>query len=227
MREHDGHTSTCPLCATDTTRQIEHACGHRYFVCHTCALVHMAREHRLDRDREAAHYGTHENSPFDPQYRGFLDRLLLPLVERLSPGAHGLDFGSGPGPTLSVMLEERGFPMHIYDPFFAPDTSVLQRQFDFVSCSETVEHFYDPAAEFARFARLVRPGGWLAIMTMMTPELAQFPHWHYPRDPTHVCFYSLHTMHWIAASYDWQLEIPRANVALFRTSTGTDSNATD
>ncbi len=218
MTERAPQTSACPLCAMTTTHQIEHACGRHYFVCDTCALVHVAREQRLGRDREVAHYGTHENSPNDPHYRGFLDRLLLPLVDRLSPGAHGLDFGSGPGPTLSVMFEERGFPMHIYDPFFAPDTSVLQRQFDFVSCSETVEHFFDPAAEFARFDRLVRPGGWLAIMTMMRPELSVFREWHYPRDPTHVCFYGLDTMRWIANKHAWQLEIPRANVALFRTA---------
>jgi SAM-dependent methyltransferase len=202
-----------------STHRIEHERGRHYFSCDRCALVHVAREHRLARDREAAHYQTHQNSPHDPRYRAFLDRILLPLVERLPPGAEGLDFGSGPGPTLSVMFEERGFAMQIYDPFFAPDETVLARRFDFVSCSETVEHFHDPAAEFARFDRLVRPGGWLAIMTMMTPDLAQFPHWHYPRDPTHVCFYGLDTMRWIAHTYAWQLEIPRANVALFRTAT--------
>lgn len=212
--------STCPLCATVSAHGIEHASGRQCFVCSTCALVHVAREHRLDRAGEAAHYGTHENSPDDPHYRSFLDRLLLPLVARLSPGAQGLDFGSGPGPTLSVMFEERGFPMQIYDPFFAPDQAVLQRQFDFVSCSETVEHFFDPAAEFARFDRLVRPGGWLAIMTMITPELSQFRQWHYPRDPTHVCFYAHDTMRWIADRHGWQLEVPCANVALFRTASG-------
>lgn len=216
-REHVA--SVCPLCATASRHRIEHASGRDCFVCGTCALVHVARAHRIDRAQEAAHYDTHENSPHDPHYRSFLDRLLLPLVERLSPGAHGLDFGSGPGPTLSVMFEERGFPMQIYDPFFAPDASVLQQQFDFVSCSETVEHFFDPAAEFARFDRLVRPGGWVAIMTMMTPALTQFRQWHYPRDPTHVCFYGLDTMRWIAQRHGWQLEIPRANVALFRTAT--------
>jgi hypothetical protein len=32
----------------------------------------------------------------------------MPLLERLPMRAHGLDFGSGPGATLSVLLEERG-----------------------------------------------------------------------------------------------------------------------
>lgn len=218
MTERAPAESMCPLCATTTSQRIEHESGRRYFWCRTCDLVHVARALRLDRAQEAAHYGTHQNSPDDLHYRGFLDRLLLPLVKQLPPGAHGLDFGSGPGPTLSVMFEERGFPMQIYDPFFAPDPKVLQRQFDFVSCSETVEHFFDPAAEFARFGTLVRPGGWIAIMTMMTPELAAFRQWHYPRDPTHVCFYSADTMRWIAQRYGWQLEIPRTNVALFRTA---------
>jgi SAM-dependent methyltransferase len=218
MRSSDEVESVCPLCATATRQRIEHDSGRPCFVCGTCALVHVARSHRLDRAHEAAHYGTHDNSPHDPHYRAFLDRLLLPLVQRLSAGAHGLDFGSGPGPTLSVMFEERGFPMQIYDPFFAPDASVLRRRFDFVSCSETVEHFFDPAAEFARFDRLVEPGGWLGIMTRMTPALSEFRHWHYVRDPTHVCFYGRETMQWIAAWHQWELEMPCANVALFRTA---------
>ena len=39
----------------------------------------------------------------------FLGRLAEPLVERLDPGASGLDFGCGPGPALAAMLTRRGY----------------------------------------------------------------------------------------------------------------------
>ncbi|MGB2360319.1 MAG: methyltransferase, partial [Porticoccaceae bacterium] len=57
---------------------------------------------------EKAIYDQHQNSPDDLQYRRFLSRLTEPLLERLGPCSRGLDFGCGPGPTLSVMMAEQG-----------------------------------------------------------------------------------------------------------------------
>ncbi|MDP6959818.1 MAG: class I SAM-dependent methyltransferase, partial [Planctomycetota bacterium] len=79
--------------------------------------------------------------------------------------AKGLDFGSGPGPTLSLLMEESGYEVTLFDPFFAPDRSVLQVCYDFISCSETAEHFSDPRKEFDLFQKLLRPGGVLGVMT--------------------------------------------------------------
>ena len=206
----------CPLCRSTRTRPFAHAHGRRYFECEVCRLVFLSPGDRLDAAAERAHYGTHRNDPADPGYRAFLDRLAAPLVERLTPGAEGLDYGSGPGPTLSPMLEERGFPMRVYDPFFAPDEAPLRRTYDFVTCTETAEHFFRPAAEFDRLDRLLRPGGWLGVMTEWLREGAVFEGWRYARDPTHVCFYRPETMAWIAAHRGWLLESPRPGVFLFR-----------
>lgn len=206
----------CPLCGSSRIRPFARAHGRRYRECPDCGLVHLAPEQRLDRAAEKRRYDLHENSPDDPGYRAFLDRLAAPLVERLEPGAEGLDYGSGPGPTLSVMLEEQGFPMAIYDPFYAPDPGPLRRRYDFVTCTETVEHFFDPGAELAHLRRLVRPGGWLAIMTEVLGPEQDFEAWHFARDPTHVCLYRRRTMDWIADRLGWRLESPRSSVFLLR-----------
>jgi len=174
-------------------------------------------------EAERARYETHENDPADPRYREFLDRLATPLLERLAPGAEGLDVGSGPGPTLSLMLEERGNPTAIWDPLFAPDPAPLARRWDFVTCSETVEHFHDAAAGWARLFRLVRPGGLLGVMTEPLPEEdADVPltaealeRWWYARDPTHVALYRDRTFEWLAARHGAALERPSRTVALF------------
>lgn len=105
--------------------------------------------------------------------------------------------------------------MRLYDPFFAPDPAPLREHYDFITCTETVEHFFKPADEFARFDQLLRPGGWLGIMTQMRDETYRFETWHYVLDPTHVCFYHKRTLHWIAQKHGWQLEIPAKNIALF------------
>jgi 2-polyprenyl-3-methyl-5-hydroxy-6-metoxy-1,4-benzoquinol methylase len=96
------------------------------------------------------------------------------------------------------MMEERGHHMTVYDPLFAPDISALERQYDFVTCTEVVEHFHQPAREFELLASLVRPGGVLAIMTSLLHDGIDFQKWHYRRDPTHVSFYRRHTFIWLA-----------------------------
>jgi hypothetical protein len=188
----------------------------RYQACDTCGLVFMAPEHRLGPEAERAHYGTHRNDPADPAYRAFLGRVAVPLVERLPAGATGLDFGCGPGPALAVMLAEQGFPTALYDPFFAPDPGVLERTYQFVTCTETAEHFHSPALEFERLDRLLAPGAWLAVMTGLLRDDCAFERWHYARDPTHVCFYRSRTMQWIAGRFGWLLTSPGGDVVLFR-----------
>lgn len=186
-----------------------------FFRCPLCALAFLDPTQRPDPQAERAHYLTHENDPGDPRYRAWLDRLAAPLTEGLPPGAEGLDFGSGPAPVLAAMLAERGFDMAWYDPFFAPDPAVLRRVYAFVACSETVEHFHDPAAEFHRMDALLRPGGRLGVMTSMLRGDRPLAGWRYARDPTHVCFYAPATMRWIAEWRGWRVDFPGPDVARF------------
>lgn len=206
----------CPLCRSQVVHPFAHAHGRRYLDCPVCGLIHMDPAHRPDAAAERVHYATHENHPADPGYRAFLSRVADPLMARLPPGARGLDYGSGPGPTLSVMLEEAGFDMAVYDPFFAPDTTPLGRRYDFITCTETAEHFFRPGDELRRLDALLRPGGWLAIMTEMFDHGRPFHEWRYARDPTHVCFYRRRTMDWIATHFGWSSELVHPTVVLFR-----------
>jgi SAM-dependent methyltransferase len=206
----------CILCHAEQIRIFAEIHLRRYFECDRCALVFLAPEQRPSPEAERAHYGTHENDPADSRYRAFLSRLVSRLAERLPEGADGLDYGCGPGPALQAMFDEMGFDVAIYDPFFAPDRGVLDRSYDFITCTETAEHFFTPGEEFDRLDRLLRPGGWLGIMTEMLDESRRFEEWRYVRDPTHVCFYRPDTMRWIASRHDWNLESPRRDVVLFR-----------
>lgn len=187
----------------------------RYCECEHCGLVYLSPPQRPDRAAEHRYYLTHRNDPADARYRAFLSRLSVPLLERLTPGMRGLDYGCGPGPTLSIMLEAQGMRMATYDPLFAPDPQALGCTYDFITCSEVIEHFHDPAAEFARLDRMLRPGGWLGVMTGILVAGTRFAEWHYIRDPTHVSFYRPRTLEWIAAAYGWRLELALPHVALF------------
>ncbi|MFW6059270.1 MAG: class I SAM-dependent methyltransferase [Phycisphaeraceae bacterium] len=208
------HLPPCPLCEAGACAPLHPG----YALCATCGLAFLLPGHHLSAAAEIAHYRTHENDPADPRYRRFLDQLAQPMMRRIPPPAHGLDYGSGPGPTLSVMLEERGYTMRIYDPFFTPDPASLARRYDFITCSETAEHFHHPGREFARLDQLIADGGWLGVMTQMfdaADEDFRFADWWYRRDPTHVCFYQPRTMRWIARLFGWTVEFEGTSVALF------------
>lgn len=181
----------CPLCSdlgseffTDTKD------SKVYFRCNFCELVWMHPDCRVNSEDELAHYKRHNNNPDDSRYRDFLNNLWQPLKEQLSPDAEGLDYGSGPGPTLHLMAKEDGFDCAHYDPYFHPDTAALHKSYDFITCSETAEHFYHPNKEFSALAKLLKPGGWLGFMTTRYDANTDFRNWHYRHDPTHVAFYT-------------------------------------
>jgi hypothetical protein len=205
----------CPLCAGESVSAFATVKSRRYFGCPACHLVFLAPEDRLGPEAERALYLTHDNDPTDPRYRAYLDQVAQPLLAVVAPGASGLDYGAGPGPTLSLMLAEQGRPTAVYDPFFSPDSGVLDRQYDFITCTEAAEHFFEPGREFARFDQLLKPGGWLAIMTTTREPDRPFAAWNYIQDLTHVCFFEKRTMVWIAGHHGWTLSVPSKNVALF------------
>ena len=152
----------------------------------------------------------------DPGDRRFLGRLAGPLAERLPPPAAGLDFGCGPGPALAAMLAERGYSVAVYDPFYAPDEAVLVPGYDFITATEVVEHLSRPGRELHRLAGLLRPGGWLAIMTKLVLDRERFAAWHYIRDPTHIGFFSRATFAWWAEREGLIPEFPADDVILLQ-----------
>lgn len=206
---------TCPLCGTAT--EPFHAQKRReYRCCPTCALISVPRHFHPDPEREKAQYDRHDNDPADPRYRQFLSRAGDALMARVDPPAHGLDFGSGPGPTLSVMLEQAGYTMALYDKFYAPDETVFGVQHDFITATEVFEHLDAPADTLRRLLSCLRPGGWLIVMTKRAGDREAFSVWHYTDDPTHIVFFSDATFEWIAAQWNLHLEIVGPDVVALR-----------
>ena len=211
---------SCPLCLSADTRPFHKggkASGYRdFFQCGECDMVFVPRSQLLDAADQKARYLEHNNDIDDPAYRDFLGRMYYALRPHLKPRARGLDYGAGPGPALQQMMIEDGFEAYTYDIFFYPDEAILSTTYDFVTCTETAEHFDDPRREFDSLDGLMRSGGWLGVMTGMLEQWDEFPGWYYHRDPTHVNFFSKSTMQWIARHYNWGECFPRENVALFK-----------
>lgn len=187
-----------------------------YYRCDTCLATFLLPSQQPGQDHEVAEYEKHNNDPKDSGYQKFLSKVTEPLYERLAAGAIGLDYGCGPGPALAEMMTSKGFTVALYDPFFQPDTQVLRHRYDFVTCTEVVEHFHQPAQEFAKLDQLLKSGAWLAIMTCWQTDDEKFASWHYRRDPTHVVFYKEATLRYLANQYGWEMHSPQKNVALMK-----------
>jgi hypothetical protein len=209
-------TLHCPLCDSSPVTDYHRDAVRSYLQCNQCQLVFVPRRFHLSQANEKEIYDRHQNSPEDSGYRFFLSRLLTPLLSHVTPNSEGLDFGSGPGPTLSLMLSEEGHNMAIYDPFYAPDTNVLKRTYDFITITEVAEHLSAPRLELDQLWGLLRPGGWLGIMTKLVIDEPAFAGWHYKNDPTHISFFSRETFKHLAQHWSTEVEFIGDDVILLQ-----------
>ena len=138
------------------------------------------------------------------------------MNERLPIESRGLDFGSGPGPTLSVMFEEAGHEMSIFDKFYASDSKVFRKRYDFITATEVLEHLCEPKLELDRLWNLISPGGWLGIMTKLALDVEAFRSWHYKNDSTHICYFSKKSFRWLAGEWNAELIFADKDVILFQ-----------
>jgi len=189
-----------------------------YFHCPVCRLIFLDPANHLDRSSEKARYDTHQNSPDDQRYVQFLSRLTNNLLPELKKGDRGLDFGCGPGPAIAAILNQEGMQVINYDPYYFSDQNIYEHKFDFITCTEVIEHFHDPKEEFSNLSKLIKsPNGVLGFMTQMIDRTENFHKWWYHRDPTHVCFYNEETFHWLADFLGWSLEFPENSIIIFKT----------
>lgn len=196
----------CPLCLNKNIEHYHRDKQRDYWQCGLCDLVFVNPEQFISTQQEKSIYDQHQNNPDDIGYRKFLNKLLIPLVNQLSKEAKGLDFGSGPGPTVSVMLAELGYGVENYDIFYANNPELLKRKYDFITCTEVIEHLHNPHQVLTMLTGLLKIGGYLGIMTKRVIDKTSFATWHYKNDPTHVCFYSDKTFEYIAQYWGYELE---------------------
>ena len=206
----------CPLCGDADSCSFFVDQFRRYRRCRTCDLVFVPPKYWLSTKAEKETYDQHENSVEDPGYRSFLSRLSTPLLEKLEPGQHGLDFGCGPGPALSALLAEYGLRVDLYDPFYYNEPAVFSKTYDFICATEVIEHLRNPGKEISSLFMMLKPGGWMGIMTKLVKDQAAFSQWHYIRDLTHICFYSRSTFSFIARRFHARIEFIGSDVILMK-----------
>ncbi len=207
---------TCPLCQSQKNILFCQDKRREYYQCDDCRLVFVPEQFILTPEEEKAEYDKHENAIDDLGYRRFLSRLFDPLKERLQPGACGLDFGCGPGPALATMFQEAGFEMSVYDPFYANNSQVLNKKYDFITSTEVIEHVKNPAEVIPSLLKMLNSGGTIGFMTKQVLNKAAFANWHYKNDRTHIRFYSRDTFMFIADKFNLKVEFIGNDVIILK-----------
>ncbi len=208
-------THTCPLCYSHSLSSYYQNKYAEYLQCSQCDLVSVPVQFHLSAVDEKLRYDTHENNPENAGYRAFLSQVFEPVIAQIGKGDKGLDFGCGPGPTLSLMFEEVGYSVDLFDKFYANNLEVFERQYDFITATEVVEHLREPRVEMDRLLGMLKQGGVLAVMTQMISEKVDFASWYYKNDPTHIRFFSKKTMYYLAKQWGIKVTFFGDNVALF------------
>lgn len=206
---------SCIVCRSDDTQSFKTKDQKTYWDCNNCFAKYLDKDFYLDKDSEKSRYLEHQNEIGDPAYIKFLSKLIDPLRVKLNLNDRGLDFGCGHGPALAEMLRLEGFSMDLYDPFFFPNKDIFSNKYNFITCTETAEHFFNPNTEFETLNSLLLPGAWLGVMTTFLTDNNLFNDWYYRRDPAHVVFYSRRTFEVIAEQMNWDMEVPQKDVVLF------------
>lgn len=191
----------CLLCHTDSNPfELD------TFLCPECHLVFKNPETFNSTEKDIARYSTHNNDSTDQGYLDFLGRFVTPLKPFLKEKFDALDFGCGPGPTLSMLLEKVGGSVENYDPLFFPDAHLLiPESYDVVTSTEVVEHFKTPRHDWETLIDLVKDNGVIAIMTLFYSPEIDYKKWWYKNDHTHIVFYQQKTFEYIASEFNLEI----------------------
>lgn len=194
----------CPLCLNSELTEINPDNDKRnYYQCEQCLLIFADQKHHLSPEEEKHQYAQHNNGIDQPGYVKFLSQIIEPALNYINEDMIGCDYGCGPVPTLSKLVEREGIRCHDYDPLFNFDHPL--EKYDFIFSTECFEHFFTPKEDFIKIDSLLKKEGYLMIMTLQYKDPHQFQDWFYKREDTHVSFYHTNTFKYICNKYNYSI----------------------
>lgn len=218
---------TCGLCnqkfnstEVDITHESWKQDKDRFVLCTCCDLIQVRKSSRLSEIDERKRYELHQNKNDD--YKLFLKPFANLIFDRLSGRSTNenrslndlqvLDFGSGPCPVLSELLNEKDLHTDSYDLYFQPQT--LNKKYDLIIMHEVFEHLREPIEVWRQILNHLNLNGEILIRTKTRP--IDFNNWWYARDATHIIFPSVTTWNWLAVNFQMQIEFIESDIVVFR-----------
>lgn len=189
----------CKICDCDTKSFDDPQLKKQYHSCQNCECIALDPTYYLSLEKENALYNNHNNSLENEGYVKMFEDFLDYFWDELSSREKALDFGSGPTPVLSQLLQRRGVNVDCYDKFYQPLKCFETQSYDFITSTEVFEHLDDPQATLTLLSNHLKPKGIIALMTLFHQnDQDHFLTWWYRRDPTHIIFYTPKTFEILA-----------------------------
>jgi len=187
-------TTICPLCKSYANWFCDYFnYSVEFYKCRQCLSIFKTSDNFPDPVFEKKRYETHNNDVHDIDYQTFVSPITNAVKQVFDVSSMGLDYGCGTGPVAAFVLENDGYTIKLYDPYFQPNTQCLDECYDFIICCEVMEHFFYPEREFLKLKHLLKSDSKLYCKTKMITNdmnVVDFKKWHYKNDPTHVFFYA-------------------------------------
>lgn len=193
----------CTLCKTFLTKHADN----EYFNCTTCDAYVKNIDLYFSNEQEKLHYEFHNNDVNDVGYQKFTSPITNYILKNIKPSDLGLDFGCGKGPVITKQLQENGYSIKLYDPYFYPSLEYLNYSYNFIFSCEVFEHFYNPTQEIEKLTKLLASNGLLIVMTHLYNNQDPFENWYYRKDQTHVFIYTEKTVEYVAQKFGYTIEL--------------------
>jgi len=212
----------CVICDAVTEPLINEKKSALFHQCPICQLILRDKSDYYTPDEEKNRYSLHQNSIDDKGYRDYFLRFFEEtqiIKSQTNIPQKGLDYGSGPIPVLAYVAKQTyNIEMDCYDVFFSPQKVYTSKQYDFITCTEVIEHISKPLETFDLFREHLVDGGIVAMMTQLhNSDRDSFFSWFYIRDRSHVTFYSMKTMEYVAKKVGLKIEYTNhKNIVTFK-----------
>ena len=190
----------CTLCGNVTVFFIEYKERH-FHKCNHCGSVLLDTKHYLVFDDEKYRYDKHSDDIEDEGYQQFVSPIVNAVLQNYTSLDKGLDYGCGKTAIIKTLLQRKQYTIAGYDPIYYPNQELLSENYNYITCCEVVEHFYNPEQEFKKLMQLLLPGGKLYLKTNLYSDIIDFKSWWYKNDPTHVIFYTKKSMEFIEYTF--------------------------
>lgn len=210
----------CKVCQSSTTDIHDEKKRVTYYRCSVCGFVFLDDAFIVDEVREKKQYDQHknglENEGYVQMFEEFIEISIAPYLNDTIKTA--LDFGSGPGPVLSTLLQRRGLVVDIYDLYYAPKKVYKNKKYHLITSTEVFEHLHKPLEVLRLLAEHTHSGGYIVLMTKSPPKDDQaFLAWWYRRDPTHISFFTPQSFEIMADKVALRLlETVHDNIVIFQ-----------
>lgn len=190
----------CKLCDAPASRVLTTDARRLYRICNVCGLVFVPENFHVSTQEERARYALHDNTANNPEYVEYLRGVAGELRRIPIDKPNILDYGCGKDPVLTEILRDRGFACTPYDPLYAPGHTLPSGRFDIIILCEVIEHIRNLKRELRTINDLFTDTGFLFIKTELYHDADAFGTWWYAQDTTHINFFSLDTMRFIASN---------------------------